>query len=264
MATTEDNISVERLLIDTDKRVTYQKIWKRLGNGMSQVYKIFDDHLGNELSWRYTNFMAVIDSVGRSQFRARSEPKRQLMQIDRRATQHYTATPGAPNYPVDQFNGSSLLSRALSAAIESRNSVTKIKPNTPHSGYRVARPSGRLTYVYGTTVQSSHGSRRAAPASDEYSFISTRKKNCCSNNYTTISLYVSKREPNISKSYLSISRHISGSRIDVSKIDYLRLIDLHARDPQSAYAFGRDDNILPFVPSSHLIDFLSRDVSPDA
>ncbi|GBP12308.1 hypothetical protein EVAR_75751_1 [Eumeta japonica] len=38
--------------------------------------------------------------------------------------------------------------RALSAATESRNSVTKIKPNTPHSAYRVARPSVRITCMY--------------------------------------------------------------------------------------------------------------------
>ncbi|GBP43632.1 hypothetical protein EVAR_32198_1 [Eumeta japonica] len=41
-----------------------------------------------------------------------------------------------------------LLSRALSAVTESRNSVTKIKPNTPHSAYHVARPSVRLTRIY--------------------------------------------------------------------------------------------------------------------
>ncbi|GBP48542.1 hypothetical protein EVAR_38514_1 [Eumeta japonica] len=35
---------------------------------------------------------------------------------------------------------------ALSAATESRNSVTKIKLNTPHSAYHVARPSVRLTF----------------------------------------------------------------------------------------------------------------------
>ncbi|GBP85339.1 hypothetical protein EVAR_99425_1 [Eumeta japonica] len=34
------------------------------------------------------------------------------------------------------------------AATESRNSVTKIKPNTPHSAYYVTRPSVRLTCVY--------------------------------------------------------------------------------------------------------------------
>ncbi|GBP07147.1 hypothetical protein EVAR_92057_1 [Eumeta japonica] len=41
-----------------------------------------------------------------------------------------------------------LLSRALSAATESTNSVTKIKPNTPHSAYHVTRPSVRLTCMY--------------------------------------------------------------------------------------------------------------------
>ncbi|GBO99205.1 hypothetical protein EVAR_500_1 [Eumeta japonica] len=42
-----------------------------------------------------------------------------------------------------------LLSRALSAATESTNSQTKIKPNTPHSAYHVARPSVRLTSSQG-------------------------------------------------------------------------------------------------------------------
>ncbi|GBP61601.1 hypothetical protein EVAR_27488_1 [Eumeta japonica] len=41
-----------------------------------------------------------------------------------------------------------LLSRTLSTAIESRNSVTKIKPNTLHSAYHLARPSVRLTCMY--------------------------------------------------------------------------------------------------------------------
>ncbi|GBP18392.1 hypothetical protein EVAR_14785_1 [Eumeta japonica] len=39
------------------------------------------------------------------------------------------------------------MTRALSAATESRNSLTKIKPNTPHSAYHVARSSVRLTCV---------------------------------------------------------------------------------------------------------------------
>ncbi|GBP05632.1 hypothetical protein EVAR_3094_1 [Eumeta japonica] len=38
-----------------------------------------------------------------------------------------------------------LLSRALIVATKSRNSVTKIKPNTLHSAYHVARPSVSLT-----------------------------------------------------------------------------------------------------------------------
>ncbi|GBP28448.1 hypothetical protein EVAR_93395_1 [Eumeta japonica] len=41
-----------------------------------------------------------------------------------------------------------VLSWVLSAATESRNSVTKIKPNTPHTAYHVARPSVRLTCMY--------------------------------------------------------------------------------------------------------------------
>ncbi|GBP63404.1 hypothetical protein EVAR_35294_1 [Eumeta japonica] len=62
-----------------------------------------------------------------------------------------------------------LLSRALSAATESRNSVTKIKPNTPHSALPCSSAERSLNvYVYGTTVRSSHGLRRAAPKSDEY------------------------------------------------------------------------------------------------
>ncbi|GBP55256.1 hypothetical protein EVAR_24452_1 [Eumeta japonica] len=65
-----------------------------------------------------------------------------------------------------------LLSRALSAATESRNSVTKIKPNTPplRLSCRSAERSLNV-YVYGTTVRSSHGSRRAAPKSDEYTLV---------------------------------------------------------------------------------------------
>ncbi|XP_052755359.1 protein GVQW3-like [Galleria mellonella] len=44
-ATTEDNISVVRRMIETDKRVTYQQIRASLGIGMSQVHKIFHEHL---------------------------------------------------------------------------------------------------------------------------------------------------------------------------------------------------------------------------
>ncbi|CAK1603195.1 unnamed protein product [Parnassius mnemosyne] len=44
-ATTEDNISVVRRMIQTDKRVTYQQIRASLGIGMSQVHKIFHEHL---------------------------------------------------------------------------------------------------------------------------------------------------------------------------------------------------------------------------
>ncbi|GBP91783.1 hypothetical protein EVAR_63153_1 [Eumeta japonica] len=62
-----------------------------------------------------------------------------------------------------------LLSRALSAATVSRNSVTKIKPNTPHSTYPCSSAERSLNvYAYGTTIRSTHGSRRAAPKSDEY------------------------------------------------------------------------------------------------
>ncbi|XP_052753346.1 histone-lysine N-methyltransferase SETMAR-like [Galleria mellonella] len=44
-ATTEDNISVVRHMIETDKRVTYQQIRASLGIGMSQVHKILHEHL---------------------------------------------------------------------------------------------------------------------------------------------------------------------------------------------------------------------------
>lgn len=44
-ATTEDNISVVRRMIETDKRVTYQQIRTSLGIGMSQVHKILHEHL---------------------------------------------------------------------------------------------------------------------------------------------------------------------------------------------------------------------------
>lgn len=44
-ATTEDNISVVRGMIETDKRVTYQQIRASLGIGMSQVHKILHEHL---------------------------------------------------------------------------------------------------------------------------------------------------------------------------------------------------------------------------
>ncbi|CAH2094476.1 unnamed protein product [Euphydryas editha] len=43
--TTEDNISVVRSIIETDKRVTYQKIRTSLGIVMSQVHKILHEHL---------------------------------------------------------------------------------------------------------------------------------------------------------------------------------------------------------------------------
>ncbi|GBP14433.1 Small integral membrane protein 14 [Eumeta japonica] len=43
---------------------------------------------------------------------------------------------------------SQLLSRALSAATKSRNSITKIKPNAPYFAYHVARPSIRLMCMY--------------------------------------------------------------------------------------------------------------------
>ncbi|GBP74266.1 hypothetical protein EVAR_51667_1 [Eumeta japonica] len=42
---TEDNISTMRLMINTDRRVTYQQIWPSLGIGMSQVHKILHEHL---------------------------------------------------------------------------------------------------------------------------------------------------------------------------------------------------------------------------
>ncbi|GBP74976.1 hypothetical protein EVAR_56267_1 [Eumeta japonica] len=61
-----------------------------------------------------------------------------------------------------------LLSRALSAATESRNSVTKIKPNTPLRLPCSSAERSLNVNVYGTTVRSSHGSRRAAPKLDEY------------------------------------------------------------------------------------------------
>lgn len=44
-ATTEDNISVVRRMIETDPRVTYQQIRTSLGIGMSQVHKILHEHL---------------------------------------------------------------------------------------------------------------------------------------------------------------------------------------------------------------------------
>ncbi|GBP37906.1 Putative uncharacterized protein FLJ37770 [Eumeta japonica] len=45
MATIEDNISAVRLMIKTDKRVTYQQIRTSLSIGMSQVYKILHEQL---------------------------------------------------------------------------------------------------------------------------------------------------------------------------------------------------------------------------
>ncbi|GBP28739.1 hypothetical protein EVAR_19781_1 [Eumeta japonica] len=50
---------------------------------------------------------------------------------------------GAPISP-----GADRLRPVLSAATELRNSVTKIKPNTPHSSYHVARPSVLLTCMH--------------------------------------------------------------------------------------------------------------------
>ncbi|GBP61121.1 hypothetical protein EVAR_46772_1 [Eumeta japonica] len=56
-------------------------------------------------------------------------------------------------WQLDRLYASSLLlPRALSAATESRNSVTKIKPNTPHSAYDVVRPSVRLTSFTTTSI----------------------------------------------------------------------------------------------------------------
>ncbi|GBP03833.1 hypothetical protein EVAR_100795_1 [Eumeta japonica] len=54
------------------------------------------------------------------------------------------------------------------AVTESRNSVTKIKPNTPTPPPCSSAERSLNVYVYGTTVRSSHGSRRVAPKSDEY------------------------------------------------------------------------------------------------
>ncbi|GBP93553.1 hypothetical protein EVAR_90119_1 [Eumeta japonica] len=65
---------------------------------------------------------------------------------------------------------------ALSAATELRNSITKIKPNTPPLRLPCSSAERSLNvYVYGTTVRSSHGSRRAAPKSDEYVLRSRRR-----------------------------------------------------------------------------------------
>ncbi|GBP76864.1 hypothetical protein EVAR_87251_1 [Eumeta japonica] len=44
-ATTEDNISVVRPMIEIDKRVTYQQIWTSLGIDMNQVHKILHKYL---------------------------------------------------------------------------------------------------------------------------------------------------------------------------------------------------------------------------
>ncbi|GBP09330.1 Putative uncharacterized protein FLJ37770 [Eumeta japonica] len=44
-ATTEDNISAVRLMIETNRRVTCQQIWTNLGIDMSQVYKILPEQL---------------------------------------------------------------------------------------------------------------------------------------------------------------------------------------------------------------------------
>ncbi|GBP36161.1 hypothetical protein EVAR_4305_1 [Eumeta japonica] len=60
---------------------------------------------------------------------------------------------------------SKLLSRALSAATESRNSPPLRLPCS-------SAERSLNVYVYGTTVRSSHGSRRAAPKSDEYDTVS--------------------------------------------------------------------------------------------
>ncbi|GBP12394.1 V-type proton ATPase subunit d [Eumeta japonica] len=48
----------------------------------------------------------------------------------------------------DKFFEHEFLSRALSTVTESRNSVTKVKLNTPHYAYDVARPNVRLTCLY--------------------------------------------------------------------------------------------------------------------
>ncbi|GBP11144.1 Putative uncharacterized protein FLJ37770 [Eumeta japonica] len=44
-ATTEDNVCAERLMIEIDKKVTYQQIRTSLGISMRQVYIILDEHL---------------------------------------------------------------------------------------------------------------------------------------------------------------------------------------------------------------------------
>ncbi|GBP86599.1 hypothetical protein EVAR_66556_1 [Eumeta japonica] len=43
--TAEDNISAVRLMIETQKRVTYQQIRTNLSIGMSEVHKILHEHL---------------------------------------------------------------------------------------------------------------------------------------------------------------------------------------------------------------------------
>ncbi|GBP07010.1 hypothetical protein EVAR_100871_1 [Eumeta japonica] len=67
-------------------------------------------------------------------------------------------------------NRQQTLFRALSTATESRNSVTKIKPkpNPPPPPPCSSAEGSFNVYVYGPTVRSSHGSRRSAPKSDEY------------------------------------------------------------------------------------------------
>ncbi|GBP79562.1 hypothetical protein EVAR_52020_1 [Eumeta japonica] len=59
--------------------------------------------------------------------------------------------------------------RQSTATTESRNSVTKIKPNTPHSAYHVARPSVRLTCMYMARLYEARTDRDdLLPKSDEY------------------------------------------------------------------------------------------------
>ncbi|GBP82129.1 hypothetical protein EVAR_62182_1 [Eumeta japonica] len=45
MATTEDNISTVRLIIEIDKGMTHQQNWTSLGIGVNQVHKVFHEYL---------------------------------------------------------------------------------------------------------------------------------------------------------------------------------------------------------------------------
>ncbi|GBP33152.1 hypothetical protein EVAR_14833_1 [Eumeta japonica] len=48
-ATLEDKINAIRLMIEIDKRVSYQQIWISLGIGMSQVHKMLHEYLAKAL-----------------------------------------------------------------------------------------------------------------------------------------------------------------------------------------------------------------------
>ncbi|GBP18631.1 Putative uncharacterized protein FLJ37770 [Eumeta japonica] len=64
-AITEDTIGAVQLMIETDKRVTYQQIQTTLGIGMSQVHKILHEDLAvKKLCTRFVRHVVILSSSG--------------------------------------------------------------------------------------------------------------------------------------------------------------------------------------------------------